>query len=93
MICIIQGHGFVNREVVLYYFAGMCEQFMREAQASFFVCGGDRMDLRQEVKKHLGQMGYKVTDEQFDTILRSVKAWHEERIKDVVKEAYMATFR
>lgn len=51
------------------------------------------MDLRQEVKKHLDQMGYKVTDEQFDTILRSVKAWHEEHIKDVVKEAYMATFR
>ena len=32
VICIIQGHGFVNREVVLYYFAGMCERFMMEGE-------------------------------------------------------------
>lgn len=30
VICIIQGHSFMNREVVLCYFAGMCERFMME---------------------------------------------------------------
>lgn len=32
VICIIQGHGFMSREVVLYYFAGMCERFMMEGE-------------------------------------------------------------
>lgn len=30
VICIIQGYGFMNREVVLYFFASMCERFMME---------------------------------------------------------------